>query len=211
MVAYTIRDVDKALATYITKKKFTLPQDGKKVPVPLIFGTPDDFIAQRTYPCIFVEPGFDVYVDPQWQEGEDTVILNAHPTDPTSAVLSKTHTTDILYSLKISVYTTFSDHRAFVEMWLAKLFPLDSCVEGVTETTKEEFCFPLQWDGHILNMDDQNSLVKMALGLSANQLGSDTRIYRRDIVVTAHLQTDDTTVDTTQIVFTGLRLLWNNE
>lgn len=210
MVAYTIRDVDNTINTYITRKKFTLPQDGKKVPVPIFMGTPDEFIAKKTYPCIFIEPGYDTFVDPAWQDDDSLVELSAHPTDKDKAVRKSSRVTDLFYSLKISVYTTFSDHRAFVEMWLATLFPLDSCVDGVTELTKEEFCFPLTWDGQILNMDDQNSLVKMAMGLSASQLASDTRIYRRDMVVTAHLQTEDITVDTPQIVFTGLRLLWNN-
>lgn len=210
MVAYTIRDIDRAIETHITKKKFKLPMDGKNVPVPVIVGTPDEFIAQRSYPCIYVEPGYDTYVDPQWQTA-DTAVLDAHPTDPTRAVRKTSRVVDILYSLKISTYVTLNDHRATANLWLAKLFPLDSCVEGVTELTKEDFCFPLRWDGQVLNMDDQNSLVKMALGLSASQLASDVRIYRRDIVVTAHLQTEDISVDTPQINFAGLRLLWNNE
>ena len=210
MVAYTIRDVDKTINEYIVNKKFRLPQNGKNIPVPVYMGTPDEFLAQKTYPCIFIEPGYDVFVDPQWQAPE-TAVLEAHPTDPVMAVKTTTKTTDILYSLKISAYTTFSDHLTTLILWLAQLFPLDSCVEGVTESKKEEFCFPLVWDGQIINLDEQNSLVKMAMGLSASQLGSDTRVYRRDIVVTAHLQTDNATVENQQIILTGLRLLWNNE
>lgn len=210
MVNYTIRDVDRTIYDYIVNKRLRLPQNGKNIPVPVYIGTPDEFLAQKTYPCIYIEPGYDVFVDPQWQ-APATATLVAHPTDPTMAVKTTAKTLDILYSLKISAYTTFSDHNATLNLWLAQLFPLDSCVEGVTESTKEEFCFPLAWDGQVLNMDDQNSLVKMAMGLSANQLASDTRVYRRDIVVTAHLQTENVaSVENQQIVLTGLRLLWNN-
>lgn len=184
-MGYTFRDIDKALMAYIEEQNFTVLQDNTEVRVRTFISSPDEMIAQKRFPAISVEPGWVIDVDPDWYKRdrfEDTVVDNYVSTKRITLV-------DLFYHYKIGFYVNFRGHCKYLEGEFLFTFPRKFTID-VTDTEGNIWTVPFMSDS-MINMDE---------------VDGDLRLYRRDLIVKAHLAIEKDTLTTELRAYAGIQL-----
>lgn len=184
-MGYTFRDIDKALMAYIEGQNFTVLQDNTEVRVRTFVSSPDEMIAQKRFPAISVEPGWIIDVDPDWQknDSEESVI------DGNNVIITRTALIDLFYHYKIGFYVNYRGHCKYLEGAFLFTFPRKFTID-VTDTEGNIWTVPFMSDS-MINMDE---------------VDGDLRLYRRDLVVKAHLAIEKDTLTEAIRPFAGMRL-----
>ena len=181
-MSYTIRDIDAALYAKIDAENFTLFSEGKNVRVRTAFGTPDEMIAQKRVPGILIESGYMVRTPEIWQPIR-TVSYAANGSYVSESVCQLR---DIFYTYKVGFYVGYKPHCTYLEWEFMRLFP-NKFFCTITDSSGYGYRVPFVTEGELVNLDETKNLEKLDRGLRPTEKDSDSRLYRRDIVMTAQL------------------------
>jgi hypothetical protein len=193
-MSYEIRDVDKALKKMLVDRNFNLVMEGKDVRVRVLFGSPDEIYAKFRLPCICIESGYLITVPEKWQPDEvKSIDINA--TDSKYVDKTTCRLIDIFYSYKIGFYVTKKPHCTYMEMEFLKMFPNYFNINVINSDGDVESVYFIA-DQALVNLDQQKSIVTRDRSMLDTEMDSDTRIYRRDKMVTAQLLIEESSVET---------------
>ena len=195
---YLIRDVDKALKNRIDTRGLTVFAEGKESRIRTVFSSPDELIANFRLPLICIESGYMLRTPEEWQP--DSLI--SYTVDGTSAIKSSCQLIDLFYTYKIGFYVTHKPHCTYLESEFMKLFPNEFYAD-VVDYSGNEYTVPFRSNPNLINLDESKGTYKVD---ADSQLDSDSRIYRRDKIVTAQLLLEESTVESLLRPFAGIQI-----
>ena len=197
-MAYTIRDVTKALFDRINSRQLTVVQDDINVRVRVLVGTPDELIAKKRYPSINIEPGFLVNAQKDWQS-----INIDEDIDGNYAQTTLTRNIDIFYTYKIGLYALYSEHILYLEDAFYRLFSHDFCLTVVGGSDGIDYHLPAGWDGKLINVDEYRRIMANP-AIAESEIEEDQKVLRREGLVTAHISMENSLVETVMRPYSGV-------
>ena len=173
---YTLEDVSKALSNYILSFNLKLTQNGINVPLKIVVDTPDIAISARTYPSIFINPGFVSGVPEAWERERSITDQEFDEDNPSILKTNITQITNMNYSYQIGFLVEYSTHRDIMLLKFATMFSrrFFLCFKDVAE--QDDHRLEFKHDGKVIPLDFTENNKK---------------IFRRDIILTTRISLED--------------------
>lgn len=199
-MGYTIRDVDKALKDIIDSRNLTVVMEGKEVRVRSNFSSPDEMIAKFRLPMICIESGYMIRTPENWQPD----LSRGFENNGNYVGVTTCRLIDIFYSYKVGFYVSLKPHCTLLEIEFLKMFP-NKFYADVVDYSGNEYTVSFVSNEALVNIDEVKSTYNKDRPLNEAQIDSDTRIYRRDKIVTAQLTMEESSVESLLRPYAGIQ------
>jgi hypothetical protein len=193
-MAYAIRDVDRALYDLIHKKNFSVIDEGMDVRMRVLHSTPEEALSKKTYPCIYINSGYNIKTPEFWQRNKISYEINSvddRLIDKKSAKLIT-----FFYGYRIGFYVTKRSHCNYLVTEL--LYILDNNFDLKVVNSLDEIDYVwFRREGSFITLDE---------------FDEDVKIFRRDIVLVSQLLLEKQEVETLLRPYQGLEItIFNKE
>lgn len=200
---YTLRDIDFIVKQYFKSWGLVLQLEGKNIRVPVQLSSEDPEFYKKTVPCIFIESGWDMDKDPNWQPAK-TESWNVNALDATKADLVKKELIDFHYSYKVSFYIPFKALATAVDEMIMRKIPTHHfSLRGKSEGG-QEYIFPVGWDGTIYVPDRTKNYDSTNTGLPSAETAGVDRVFKRELILTAQLLLEEISTKTATRPYAGV-------
>lgn len=189
---YAIRDVDKGIYNLIHSKNFVVVDEGMSARVRVLMDTPDEALAKKTYPCIYIDSGFNINTPEWWQSQKKSFSINEVDNHLVDVTTERQIT--VFYDYRVGLYVKKKSHCNYLVTELISLLPNNFDL-AITNQASESDKVWFQREGSFVSLDESDG---------------DEKLYRREVVLTAQLLMEKQEVESLLRPFTGVDLSVNS-
>ncbi len=188
-VGYRLRDVNNTLYEFIRNRNITVEQEGKEVRVKTFIGTPNEAISKKTYPLIFINPGFMANQPGIWRIPE---VVDYQLSSENEAIIGKcvSSVRNVFFTYQIGFLVEYSQHRDYLTEEFIDMFPLELYLP-FKDAQGVDYKFVFKHDGKYIPLD---------------YIQDNKNIIRRDITMTIKLAFGSEVITEELYAFGGVEL-----
>jgi len=168
---YTIRDVNKAVKLKLKQEDISVMMEGMDTRLPVIQSSPDEMLQFKKYPCIFINPGYEISTPDNWIIGPD-YLEQVSSRDDTILETVKIEYTNVFYTYQIGFAVKYQSHCDDLVFKFMQMFPNDFYL-GFQDAEDKKYKLLFKKEEELINLDDLTE--------------ENEKIYRRDLLITTRL------------------------